>query len=198
MGKRWPFKASPILGVSSINQGPVSRKSRKLFGSEKPFVNLRPAYSIKLVFVICCKENKNWNNCKVSCLEAPSFWRYKENYITRNTPEKFRDFRETGPRPQLFKGWIAPFIGCLGFDSIYTLESSIRPLKIWAQMLSTVEKTVLPMLAFSIDVTSVPSLVRAYYVPSALTWPVKPKETVVPYWSSSVSSSSKRMTKSLR
>ena len=32
------------------DQGPVSRKSRKLFGSEKPFVKLRPAYSVKLVF----------------------------------------------------------------------------------------------------------------------------------------------------
>ena len=30
--------------------GPVSRKSRKLFGPGKPFVELRPAYSIKLVF----------------------------------------------------------------------------------------------------------------------------------------------------
>ena len=45
----------------------------------------------------CCKGNKNKNNGKVSCLETPSFWRYKENYVTRNTPEKFRDFREIGP-----------------------------------------------------------------------------------------------------
>ena len=38
-----------------------------------------------------------------------------------------------------------------GFDSIYTLSPVV----------STVEKTVLPMLAFAIDVPSVPSLVRA-------------------------------------
>ena len=31
-------------------QGPVSRKSRELFGPEKPFVKLRPAHSVKLVF----------------------------------------------------------------------------------------------------------------------------------------------------
>ena len=31
-------------------QGLVSRKSRKLFGPEKPFVKLRPAYPVKLVF----------------------------------------------------------------------------------------------------------------------------------------------------
>jgi len=30
--------------------GPVSRKSRELFGPEKLFVKVRPAYSIKLVF----------------------------------------------------------------------------------------------------------------------------------------------------
>ena len=51
--------------------------------------------------LICCKGNKNKNNCKVSCLETPSFWRYKENYVIRNTPEKFRDFRETGPSSRL-------------------------------------------------------------------------------------------------
>ena len=31
-------------------QGHVSRKSRELFGPEKPFVKLRPAYSVKLIF----------------------------------------------------------------------------------------------------------------------------------------------------
>ena len=33
---------------------------------------------------ICCKRNKCQNNCKVSCLEASSFRRYKDNYVTRN------------------------------------------------------------------------------------------------------------------
>ena len=51
----------------------------------------------KAGLLICCKGNKNKNNCKVSCLETPSFLRYTENYVTRNIPEKFRDFRETGP-----------------------------------------------------------------------------------------------------
>ena len=32
------------------NQGPVSRKSRELFGPKRPFVKLRPAYSVKLIF----------------------------------------------------------------------------------------------------------------------------------------------------
>ena len=39
-------------------QGPVSRKSRELFGPEKPFVKLRPAYSVKLVFSCVVKGIK--------------------------------------------------------------------------------------------------------------------------------------------
>ena len=37
---------------------PVSRKSRELFGPEKPFVKLRPAYSVKLVFSYVVKGIK--------------------------------------------------------------------------------------------------------------------------------------------
>ena len=40
------------------DQGPVSRKSRKLFGPEKPFVKLRPAYSVKLIFSYVVKGIK--------------------------------------------------------------------------------------------------------------------------------------------
>ena len=47
---------------------------------------------------ICCKGNKN--NCKVLCLDKSSFWRYINNYVTRNVPNKFHDFRETGPWPK--------------------------------------------------------------------------------------------------
>ena len=46
-------------------------KSRELFGPKKPFVKLRPAYSVKLIFSYVLKGKKN--NCKVSCLETPSF-----------------------------------------------------------------------------------------------------------------------------
>ena len=37
---------------------PVSRNSRKLFGSEKPFAKLRPACSVKLVFSYVVKGIK--------------------------------------------------------------------------------------------------------------------------------------------
>ena len=42
--------------------GPVSRKFRKLFGPGKPFVKLRPAYSVKMVFSYVVKGIKNTNN----------------------------------------------------------------------------------------------------------------------------------------
>ena len=38
--------------------GPVSRKSGELFGPEKPFAKLRPAYSVKLVFSYVVKGIK--------------------------------------------------------------------------------------------------------------------------------------------
>ena len=69
------------------DQGPVSRKSRELFGPEKPFVKLRTAYSVKADRFICCKGNKN-----NSCLETPSFWRYKENYVTEKNEIRQKSF----------------------------------------------------------------------------------------------------------
>lgn len=50
-----------IQPLNNRGLGPLSRKSRKLFGSEKAFVNLRPEYSAckAVVFFICYKHNKN-------------------------------------------------------------------------------------------------------------------------------------------
>ena len=75
-------------------QGLVSRKSRKLFGPEKPFVKLRPAYSVKLVFSYVVKGIK---------IKITSKFRVSRRLCFEDTkrivsPEKFRDFRETGPR----------------------------------------------------------------------------------------------------
>ena len=47
-----------IYSLLNSSLGPVSRKSRKLFGPEKPFVKLRPAYSAKLVFSYVVKGIK--------------------------------------------------------------------------------------------------------------------------------------------
>ena len=45
-------------GMVPAHLGPVSRKSRDLFGPEKPFVKLRPAFSGKLVFSYVVKGIK--------------------------------------------------------------------------------------------------------------------------------------------
>ena len=96
--KSYYLRISQRLGVNFAQQELVSRKSRKRFGPEKTFDTLPTRLFFEASLFICCKGNKNYSNCKVSCLRTPSFWRYKENYVTRNAPEKFRDFRETGPR----------------------------------------------------------------------------------------------------
>ena len=82
---------------------------RNLIGHEKPFVKLRPAYSVKLVFSYVINGIKIKISAKFRCIETPLLWRYKGNYVTRNAPEKFRDFRETGPGSHWFKGWIGFF-----------------------------------------------------------------------------------------
>ena len=79
-------------------------KVPRTFRARKTIRKTTTCLFCKAGLLICCKGNKNKKNCKVSCLETPSFSRYKENYVTRNTPEKFRDFRETGPWPRF--GWI--------------------------------------------------------------------------------------------
>ena len=46
-----PKYARNVSGLSRNRPlGPVSQKSRELCGPEKPFVKVRPAYSVKLVF----------------------------------------------------------------------------------------------------------------------------------------------------
>ena len=46
------------------DQGTVSPKSRKLFGPEKPFVRLRPAYSAKQVFLGETSSNRDIRELK--------------------------------------------------------------------------------------------------------------------------------------
>ena len=89
------YKPLSAAGISEDNaQGPVSRKSRKLFRPEKPFVKLRPAYSVKLVFSYVVKGIKIKITAKFRASRRLRF----EDTKRIMSPEKFRDFRETGPR----------------------------------------------------------------------------------------------------
>ena len=95
----WPSKVLFLL-FHGLLLGPCFSKVPRTLRARKAIRKSTTCLFCKAGLFICCKGNKNKNNCKVSCLETPSFWRYIENYVTRNTPEKFRDFWETGPRPQ--------------------------------------------------------------------------------------------------
>ena len=58
--KMW-FKKVPLTSAfcnRAWHQGLVSRKSRELFGPQKPIVKLQPAYSVKLVFSYVAKAIK--------------------------------------------------------------------------------------------------------------------------------------------
>ena len=106
----WPYHRLVRLTLTSPECTSQSRpgarfsKVPRTFRARKAIRKTTTCLFCKAGLLICCKGNKNKNNCKVSCLETPSFRRYKENYVTRNTPEKFRDFRETGPWVQ-FSDW---------------------------------------------------------------------------------------------
>ena len=82
------------------DQGPVSRKSRELFGPEKPFVKLRPAYSVKLVFsyVVMGISIKVKVTAKFRASRRLRFEDTKR-IIARNTAGKFS--RLSRNRPQL-------------------------------------------------------------------------------------------------
>ena len=72
--------------------GPVSRKSRKLFWSEKPSVKLRPACSVKLLISHDVMGRKIKITAKFRVLERLCFQDTKRIM----SPEMVRDFRETG------------------------------------------------------------------------------------------------------
>ena len=77
-----------------LTSGPFLESPENFSGPEKPFLKLRLAHSVKLVFSVVVKGRKIKLTAKFRAL------RQKENYVTRNAPEKFRDFQETGPRPR--------------------------------------------------------------------------------------------------
>ena len=116
----------------SKRPGDLSSKSRKL---EKPFVKLRPAYSVKLFFSYVVKGIE----VKIAAKSRASRrLRFKNTKIIKS-PEKFRDFRETGPRPQ-FKGWIALSPGKITIQNKYNqkllsypVDGASTPLNNWGQ-----------------------------------------------------------------
>ena len=80
-------------------QGPVSRKSRKLFGPEKPFVKLRPAYSVKLVFSYVVKGIKIKITAKFRASRRLRFEDTKRIMAPEIHPKSFGTFEKQAPVP---------------------------------------------------------------------------------------------------
>ena len=104
--KKTPKKKKPkTRSIKHTNMAPLTPGARvskvpKAFRARKAIRKTPACLFCKAGLFICRKRNKNKNNCKVSCLNTPSFWRYIENYVTEMRPKKFRDFRPTAPRPR--------------------------------------------------------------------------------------------------
>ena len=70
---------APKMGPKRIGtfekQVPGARFSKvpKTFRARKAIRKTTTCLLCKAGLFICCKGNKNKNNCKVSCLETPSF-----------------------------------------------------------------------------------------------------------------------------
>ena len=79
------------------NQGPVSRKSRELFGPEKPFVKLRPAYSVKLVFSYVVKGIKIKITAKFRASRRLRFEHTKRIMSPKIRPKSFGTFEKQAP-----------------------------------------------------------------------------------------------------
>ena len=101
-------------------QRPVCRKSRNVLGSEKPSVKLRPACSVKLVFSHDVKGRKSKITAKFRVLERFRFQDTKRII----SPEKFRDFRETGTWSFSIYKYCGP-----GLCQLIVVFLSFRPLE---------------------------------------------------------------------
>ena len=84
-------------GKSRPDLGPVSRKSRKHFGPEKPFVKLGPAYSVRLVFSYVVKGIKIKITAKFRASRRLSFEDTKRIVSPEMRPKSFGTFEKQAP-----------------------------------------------------------------------------------------------------
>ena len=78
-------------------QGPVSRKSRELFGPEKPLLKLRPAYSVKLIFSYVVKGVKVKIIAKFRASRRLRFGDTKRIMSPEIRPKSFGTFEKQAP-----------------------------------------------------------------------------------------------------
>ena len=84
-----PYEKSFTMHMEcNCSQRPVSRKFRKICGPETSFVKLRPAYSVKLLFLHVVKGIKIKITAKLRASRRLRFEDTKR-IVTRNAPEKY-------------------------------------------------------------------------------------------------------------
>ena len=83
----------------NCSQGQVSRKFRKLSGFEKPFVKLRLAYSVKLVFSYVVKRIKIQITSKFRASRRLCFKDTKRIMSPEMRPKSFGTFEKRAPVP---------------------------------------------------------------------------------------------------
>ena len=93
-----------VRGLRFSQYGPGARfsKSRKLFEPEKPFVKLRPAYSVKLVFTYVVKGIKIKITAKFRASRSLRLEDTKRIMSPEMRPKTFRTFEKRAPDSTAF------------------------------------------------------------------------------------------------
>ena len=104
--------------------GPVSRKSRELFGPEKPLVKLRLAYSAKLIFSYVVKGIKMKISAKFRASGRLRFEDTKRIMSPEIRPKSFGTFEKRAPAPSCRDSSTAPTLQRSGFESRWGMNFS--------------------------------------------------------------------------
>ena len=97
--------------------GPVSRKSRKRFVPVKPFVKLRPAYSVKLVFSYVVKGIEIKITAKFRASRRLRFEDTKRIMSPEMRPKRFGTFEKRAPGDTSQSSVLTSFRRCI--DSLW-------------------------------------------------------------------------------
>ena len=103
--------------------GPVSGKSRELFGPEKPFVIVRPACSVKLVFSYVVKGIKTKITAKFLASRRLCFEDTKRIMSPEIRPKSFGTFEKQAPGACFSK--VPKFFGPISGTTIPFISSQL-------------------------------------------------------------------------
>ena len=109
------YPAISLATRSNPSPGPVSRKSRIFFGPEKPFVKLRLAYSVKLLFSYVAKGIKMKITAKFRASRRLRFADTKRMMSPEMSPKSFGTFKKQAPG---LLGLLGELLGITTYSSV--------------------------------------------------------------------------------